>query len=115
MVTAHDYPSGLAADLAGVDMVLVGDSLAMVVLGMEDTNQLTLDAMLHHSRAVSRSVKSAFLVADLPMGSYEISPEHAVKSSLRLIQEGRVEAWFLPPLCRTPGSQCVGCQARRWH
>ncbi|KAF8243064.1 hypothetical protein K440DRAFT_606636 [Wilcoxina mikolae CBS 423.85] len=92
MVTAHDFPSGLAADLAGVDMVLVGDSLAMVALGMEDTNQLTLDAMLHHCRAVSRAVKSAFLVGDLPMGSYEISPEQAIKSSIRLIQEGRVQA-----------------------
>lgn len=113
MVTAHDFPSGLAADLAGVDIVLVGDSLAMVALGMEvgsrpppssppanrtltaraqDTNQLTLDAMLHHCRAVSRAVKSAFLVGDLPMGSYEVSPEQAIQSSIRLIQEGRMHA-----------------------
>ncbi|KAI5778155.1 ketopantoate hydroxymethyltransferase-domain-containing protein [Geopyxis carbonaria] len=92
MVTAHDFPSGLAADLAGVDMVLVGDSLAMVALGMEDTNQLTLDIMLHHCRAVARGCKSAFIIGDLPMGSYEISPEHAIASSLRMIQEGRVSA-----------------------
>jgi 3-methyl-2-oxobutanoate hydroxymethyltransferase len=91
MITAHDFPSGLTADMAGVDMVLVGDSLAMVALGMSDTNQLTLSAMLHHCRAVSRAVKSAFLVADLPMGSYEVSPEQAVASAIKLIQEGRVE------------------------
>jgi 3-methyl-2-oxobutanoate hydroxymethyltransferase len=91
MITAHDFPSGLAADLAGVDIVLVGDSLAMVALGMSDTNQLTLSAMIHHCRAVSRAVKSAFLIGDLPMGSYEVSPEQAVASAIRLIQEGRVE------------------------
>ncbi|KAL7269042.1 cell wall biogenesis and architecture protein [Rhizina undulata] len=92
MITAHDFPSGLAADQAGVDIVLVGDSLAMVALGMEDTNQLELDDIVHHCRAVSRGVRSAFTVGDLPMGAYEISPEHAVKSSIRIIQKGRVEA-----------------------
>ncbi|RPA77717.1 3-methyl-2-oxobutanoate hydroxymethyltransferase [Ascobolus immersus RN42] len=89
MMTAHDFPSGLAADMAGVDMVLIGDSLAMVALGMEDTNEVELEDIIHHSKAVSRAVKSAFLVADLPMGSYEISPEHALTSALRLIQKGR--------------------------
>jgi len=58
----------------------------------QDTNQLTLDAMLHHCRAVARAVKAAFLVGDLPMGSYEVSPEQAIQSSIRLIQEGRVHA-----------------------
>ncbi|KAA8904878.1 ketopantoate hydroxymethyltransferase [Sphaerosporella brunnea] len=92
MITAHDFPSGLAADLAGVDIVLVGDSLAMVALGMEDTNQLPLSAMLHHSRAVARAIKSAFLVTDLPMGSYEVSAEQAIASSIKLVQEGRTQA-----------------------
>ncbi|KAI5852823.1 ketopantoate hydroxymethyltransferase-domain-containing protein [Morchella snyderi] len=92
MMTAHDFPSGLAADQAHMDMILVGDSLAMVALGMEDTNQLKLEDMLHHCRAVSRAVKSAFTVGDLPMGSYEVSPEQAVRSSISMIQYGRVES-----------------------
>ncbi|KAK6542875.1 hypothetical protein TWF694_006814 [Orbilia ellipsospora] len=89
MITAHDFPSGLLADQAGIDCVLVGDSLAMVGLGMEDTNQISLDDMLHHSRAVARGVRSAFLVADLPMGSYELSPQQALQSSISLVQKGR--------------------------
>ncbi|KAK6506671.1 hypothetical protein TWF481_005130 [Arthrobotrys musiformis] len=89
MLTAHDFPSGLLADQAGIDVVLVGDSLAMVGLGMEDTNQITLDDMLHHSRAVARGVRSAFLVTDLPMGSYELSPQQALQSSIALVQRGR--------------------------
>ncbi|KAI5801638.1 3-methyl-2-oxobutanoate hydroxymethyltransferase-like protein [Peziza echinospora] len=92
MVTAHDFPSGLVADHAGVDMVLVGDSLAMVGLGMEDTNEIRLDDMLHHSRAVARAVKGAFTVCDMPMGSYEVSPDQAVQSAIRIIQEGRAQA-----------------------
>ncbi|KAF3915455.1 hypothetical protein ABW21_db0200675 [Orbilia brochopaga] len=89
MITAHDFPSGLLADQAGIDVVLVGDSLAMVGLGMEDTNQISLDDMLHHSRAVARGVRSAFLVADLPMGSYELSHQQALQSSIALVQKGR--------------------------
>lgn len=92
MMTAHDFPSGLVADEGGMDMILVGDSLAMVALGMKDTNQVKLDDILHHCRAVSRGVRSAFTIGDLPMGSYEVSPEHAVASSIRMIQDGRVEA-----------------------
>ncbi|EPS35121.1 hypothetical protein H072_11502 [Dactylellina haptotyla CBS 200.50] len=89
MITAHDFPSGILADQAGIDCILVGDSLAMVGLGMEDTNQISLDDMLHHSRAVARGVRSAFLVADLPMGSYELSPKQALQSSIALVQKGR--------------------------
>ncbi|KAF8476124.1 3-methyl-2-oxobutanoate hydroxymethyltransferase [Kalaharituber pfeilii] len=92
MVTAHDFPSGLVADHAGVDLILVGDSLAMVGLGMEDTNEIVLDDILHHSRAVARAAKSSFIVCDMPMGSYEVSPEHALRSSIRVIQEGRAQA-----------------------
>lgn len=62
MLTAHDFPSGHVADLAGMDMVLVGDSLAMVALGMEDTSEVLMDEMLLHCRSVSRAVKSAFTV-----------------------------------------------------
>ncbi|KAF3914069.1 hypothetical protein AA313_de0203158 [Arthrobotrys entomopaga] len=91
MITAHDFPSGLLADQAGIDCVLVGDSLAMVGLGMEFKKGLiqTLKDMLHHSRAVARGVRSAFLVADLPMGSYELSPQQALQSSISLVQKGR--------------------------
>ncbi|KAF8419695.1 ketopantoate hydroxymethyltransferase [Tirmania nivea] len=92
MVTAHDFPSGLVADHAGVDLILVGDSLAMVGLGMEDTNEIVLEDIIHHSRAVARGVKSSFIICDLPMGSYEISPEHALTSSIRVIQQGRAHA-----------------------
>ncbi|KAL1589584.1 hypothetical protein WHR41_01563 [Cladosporium halotolerans] len=92
MLTAHDFPSAHAADQAGMDMVLVGDSLAMVALGMEDTSAVTLDDMVLHSRSVMRGARAAFVVADLPMGSYEVSPEQALQSAIRLVKEGRVHA-----------------------
>ncbi|KAK9475805.1 ketopantoate hydroxymethyltransferase [Lipomyces japonicus] len=91
-LTAHDFPSGLVADNAGVEIVLVGDSLAMVALGYENTNMLTLDEMLHHCRAVARGSKTAFLVGDLPFGSYEQSQEIAVQSAIKMVQQGHVEA-----------------------
>ncbi|KAL2366609.1 hypothetical protein RJZ56_000442 [Blastomyces dermatitidis] len=92
MLTAHDFPSGHVAEAAGMDMVLVGDSLAMVALGMDDTSEVCLDEMILHCRSVSRAVGSAFTVGDLPMGSYEISPEQGVASAIRLIKEGRVQS-----------------------
>lgn len=92
MLTAHDFPSAYVADSAGMDMILVGDSLAMVALGMDDTSEVVLDEMLLHCRSVARGAKSAFLVGDLPMGSYEISPEQALESSIRMMKEGRVHA-----------------------
>ncbi|KAL1847892.1 cell wall biogenesis and architecture protein [Paecilomyces lecythidis] len=91
MLTAHDFPSGHVADVAGMDMILVGDSLAMVALGMEDTSEILMDEMLLHCRSVARAAKAAFTVADLPMGSYEVSPEQALQSSIRIIKEGRVQ------------------------
>ncbi|KAJ9215548.1 hypothetical protein DTO166G4_2918 [Paecilomyces variotii] len=91
MLTAHDFPSGHVADAAGMDMILVGDSLAMVALGMEDTSEILMDEMLLHCRSVSRAAKAAFTVADLPMGSYEVSPEQALQSAIRIIKEGRVQ------------------------
>ncbi|KAJ5168575.1 3-methyl-2-oxobutanoate hydroxymethyltransferase [Penicillium canariense] len=90
MITAHDFPSAHAADEAGMDMVLVGDSLGMVAMGLENTTEVTMEEMLLHCRSVARGAKTAFIVGDLPMGSYEVSPEQAVESSIRLVKEGRV-------------------------
>ncbi|KAF7179522.1 hypothetical protein CNMCM7691_008456 [Aspergillus felis] len=92
MLTAHDFPSGHVADAAGMEMILVGDSLAMVALGMEDTSEVLMEEMLLHCRSVARAAKSSFTVADLPMGSYEVSPEQAVQSAIRMVKEGRVQA-----------------------
>lgn len=91
MLTAHDFPSAHVADVAGMDVVLVGDSLGMVALGLDNTTEVNMDDMILHCRSVVRGAKSAFIVGDLPMGSYEISPEQAVESSLRLVKEGRVQ------------------------
>ncbi|KAL4812895.1 3-methyl-2-oxobutanoate hydroxymethyltransferase [Aspergillus spinulosporus] len=91
VLTAHDFPSAHVADAAGMDMVLVGDSLAMVALGMQDTSEVTLDDMLVHCRSVARAAQSAFTVSDLPMGSYEVSPEQALQSAIRIVKEGRVQ------------------------
>ncbi|KAJ5495942.1 3-methyl-2-oxobutanoate hydroxymethyltransferase [Penicillium diatomitis] len=90
MITAHDFPSARAADESGMDMVLVGDSLGMVAMGLENTTEVIMEEMLLHCRSVARGAKAAFLIGDLPMGSYEVSPEQAVQSSLRFIKEGRV-------------------------
>ncbi|KAL5362164.1 ketopantoate hydroxymethyltransferase-domain-containing protein [Aspergillus floccosus] len=91
VLTAHDFTSGLVADAAGIEVVLVGDSLAMVALGMEDTNGLLMEEMLVHCRSVARAVSGAFTVADLPMGTYESSPEQAVQSAIRIVKEGRMK------------------------
>ncbi|KAI0483515.1 3-methyl-2-oxobutanoate hydroxymethyltransferase [Xylaria cf. heliscus] len=91
MMTAHDFPSAHVADAAGMDMVLVGDSLAMVALGMQDTSEVTVEDMLLHCKSVARATKAAFTVGDLPMGSYEISPEQALATAIRFVKEGRVQ------------------------
>lgn len=90
VLTAWDYISGKIADQAGVDIALVGDSLAMVVLGYENTLPLTLDEMVHHARAVRRGVKQALVIADLPFLSYQISPEEAMRAAGRMIKEAGV-------------------------
>ncbi|MCG2785864.1 MAG: 3-methyl-2-oxobutanoate hydroxymethyltransferase [Anaerolineae bacterium] len=92
MLTAYDYPSALAVDQAGVDVILVGDSLAMVVLGYENTLSVTMDDMLHHSRAVARGAKYALLIGDMPFMSYQISVEDAVRNAGRFLQQGGMDA-----------------------
>ncbi|KAF2210808.1 hypothetical protein CERZMDRAFT_44652 [Cercospora zeae-maydis SCOH1-5] len=92
MITAHDFPSAHVAEHAGMDVVLVGDSLAMVALGMEDTSSVVLDEMILHCRSVARGASALFRIGDLPMGSYEVSPEQALQSAIRLVKEGNVHA-----------------------
>ncbi|HYQ88335.1 MAG TPA: 3-methyl-2-oxobutanoate hydroxymethyltransferase [Candidatus Binatia bacterium] len=87
-VTAYDYPSARLADEAGVDLILVGDSLGMVVLGYESTLPVTLGEMAHHLKAVLRAQPRALVVADLPFLSFQTSPEDAVRSSGRLMKRG---------------------------
>ncbi|KAL2811487.1 ketopantoate hydroxymethyltransferase-domain-containing protein [Aspergillus granulosus] len=92
VLTAHDFPSAYVAEAAGMEVILVGDSLAMVALGMQDTSEITLEDMLLHCRSVARAAQTAFTVGDLPMGSYEVSPEQALQSAIRIVKEGRVQA-----------------------
>lgn len=87
LVTAYDYPTGRLLDEAGVDIVLVGDSLGMVVLGFPDTTHVTLDHMLHHVEATARGVKNALLVGDMPIHSYD-TVEQAVQSAKKLFLAG---------------------------
>jgi 3-methyl-2-oxobutanoate hydroxymethyltransferase len=90
-LTAYDYSSARLVDEAGIDMALVGDSLAMTMLGHENTLSLTVDEMLHHVRAVRRGVKNALLLADMPFGSFHVSAEDAVRNATRMIKEGGAE------------------------
>jgi len=92
MLTAYDYPLASLVDEAGIDMILVGDSLGMVVLGYEDTLAVTMDDMVRHTQAVVRGAKRALVVADLPFLSYQTSVEDAVRNSGRLLQEGGAQA-----------------------
>src|SRR5260370_2490211 len=86
-LTAYDYPTARLLDESGIDIILVGDSLGMVVLGYPDTTRVTLDEMLHHTRAVARAVKHALLVAYMPIHTYE-APEQAVKTAKQFIDVG---------------------------
>lgn len=88
MLTAYDYPSARVADNAGADVILVGDSLAMVVLGLPDTLSVTVDDMLHHTRAVVRGVKSSLIVADMPYLSYHVSIDESVRNAGHFMQAG---------------------------
>ena len=91
-LTAYDYATARLVDEAGMDMILVGDSLAMVVMGYESTLPVTVDEMLHHTRAVRRAVKRAVLVADMPYGSYQVSVAEAVGNAARFVKEAGAEA-----------------------
>jgi 3-methyl-2-oxobutanoate hydroxymethyltransferase len=88
MLTAYDYPSAKAVDAAGADIILVGDSLGMVVLGYPDTLSVTVDDMIHHTRAVARGVSRAMIVGDMPYLSYHVSIEETVQNAGRFIQVG---------------------------
>ena len=92
VVTAYDFPTARIADQAGVDILLVGDSLGTVVLGYESTLPVTMEDMLHHVRAVTRARPSALVVGDLPFMSYQVSVEQAVANAGRLVQEGGADA-----------------------
>jgi len=92
VLTAYDYPTALLLDQCGVDILLVGDSLAMVVLGHEDTLSIGMTEMIHHTRAVSRAAKHALVVGDMPFLSYQVSVEQAVLNAGRFLKEGRAQA-----------------------
>jgi 3-methyl-2-oxobutanoate hydroxymethyltransferase len=92
VVTAYDYPTAKLADEAGIDVVLVGDSLAMVVLGQPNTLSVTMDEMLHHCRAVSRGAQRPLLVGDMPFGSYQADRADAVRNATRFLAEAGMDA-----------------------
>ncbi len=91
-VTAYDYPSARLADRAGVDVILVGDTVGIMALGYDTTVPVTLDDMLHHVRSVRRGLKWALLLADMPFGSYESGSDDAIRNSVRLMKEGGAQA-----------------------
>ncbi len=91
-LTAYDYATARLVDEAGVDLILVGDSLAMVVMGYESTLPVTVEEMLHHTRAVRRAVRRAVLVADMPYGSYHLTEAEAVANAARFVKEAGAEA-----------------------
>ena len=91
-LTAYDYATARLVDEAGIDLILVGDSLAMVVLGQENTLAITVDEMLHHTRAVRRAVRRALVVADMPFGSYHGAVGDAVSNAIRFVKEAGAEA-----------------------
>ena len=90
-LTAYDYSTARLVDEAGVDIILVGDSLAQTMLGYDNTLSVTMDEMLHHVRAVRRGVKSALLIADMPYGSYQVDLDDAIRNATRFVKEGGAE------------------------
>lgn len=106
-LTAYDAPSAKLAERAGVELILVGDSLGMVVLGYPNTIRVTLEQMLHHCAAVTRGTKNAFIVADMPFMTYQTCPEDAMRNAARCLREGGVDAvkveggtWMAPTIER---------------
>lgn len=98
MLTAYDYPLASLVDKAGIDMILVGDSLANVVLGLDSTTKVGMPEMLHHAKAVTRAVKQALVIGDMPYDSYQLNPQSAVENAGRFISEAGCDAvkleWF---------------------
>ena len=98
MLTAYDYPVAGLLDEAGIDIVLVGDSLANVVLGLESTREVGMKEMIHHAKAVRRAIKNSFLVGDMPYDAYQADPKKAVANARRFIKEAGCDAvkleWF---------------------
>jgi 3-methyl-2-oxobutanoate hydroxymethyltransferase len=92
MITAYDAPSARIADAAGVDLILVGDSAAMVVLGHDSTVPATMDEMLMLTRAVTRGAQRPLVIADLPFGSYQVSTEQAIETAIRFVKEAQADA-----------------------
>jgi 3-methyl-2-oxobutanoate hydroxymethyltransferase len=91
-LTAYDYATARLVDEAGIDMILVGDSLAQVVMGYDNTLPVTIDEMLHHTRAVRRAVKTAMVIADMPFGTYQGDPKEGVSNAMRFVKDGGAEA-----------------------
>ena len=92
VVTAYDYPTALIADKAGLDILLVGDSLGMVVLGYDSTVPVTMDEMLHHCKAVRRGAKNALLVGDMPFGSFQADSGETIRNAIRFLKEAGMDA-----------------------
>ena len=92
MVTAYDYPTAQMVDQAGIDMILVGDSLGMVVLGYTSTVPVSMEEMIHHAKAVTRGAQYAFVIGDMPFMSYQICGERAIDNAGRLVKEGGCDA-----------------------
>ena len=92
MLTAYDFPFARLFDQAGIDVLLVGDSVGNVVQGLDTTLPVTLDETIYHTRLVTRAARRALVVADLPFGSYQVSPEEALRSSIRCVKEGGAQA-----------------------
>jgi 3-methyl-2-oxobutanoate hydroxymethyltransferase len=91
-LTAYDYPTARLLDEAGVDIILVGDSVGMVVLGYESTLPVTIEEMLHHTRAVRRGTRRALVVADMPYGSYHADNAESLRNAVRFVKEAGAEA-----------------------
>src|SRR5438270_927422 len=107
MLTAYDATMAALLDRAGIDALLVGDSLGMVVLGHETTIPVTLDAMVHHAAAVTRGARRALVIADMPFLTYQLSAEQALRNAGRLLQEGGVHA------VKLEGGQAIADVVRR--
>src|SRR5512146_2978362 len=106
MLTAYDYPTAKILDAAGLPILLVGDTLGMVVLGYPTTLPVTVDAIIHHTQAVVRGTEHALVVADLPFGSFQVSPEETMRSAIRIMKEA------LPQAVKLEGGRRVAASVR---